>query len=269
MRKIRNHICSECKVVFQSRRKEHKTCSKECKVKFQSGVNNPAFGRKWTDQQRKILSDLRKKQFNDNPNYAFECGKSNRGVKFSTERIMAMHGHRSSNSYVHYPSIATKKRIGQKSKKKWTTEYKIAHRIKMESMGYWIPIDQIDPYKLYYKEANWIGSMIEYLSANEKRLLNENGIFGKTNPKGWVRDHIVPRKCGYELKIPAFILRHPANLQFISHAENVRKGFSDRKLTENAKRDIMLQLFLKIKEFTGTWKEQAKCLKYIEKNGQF
>ena len=77
------------------------------------------------------------------------------------------------------------------------------------------------------------------------------------------RDHIVPRKCGYEMGIPAFILRHPANLQFISHGQNIRKGFADRKLTINEKTVIIEEMFKRIVNYPD-WCEQAVCLEYLE-----
>lgn len=265
-------ICEMCQQAYKYRtpkpNQKHFFCSNECRGKYlsvaQSGTNNPNFGNTWGADKRKKQSDTIQKLFDADPNYAYECGKSNRGVKFSPERIEAMHGHRDIETYRHYPSDEAKVVIGRKSKEKWTPEFKSMFRKTMEDSGHWVPLDKVHPYKLYYKEANWTKSMIEYFSDDEKTMLREHGVFGKNNTRGWVRDHIIPRKCGYEMGIPVFILRHPANLQFISHSENVKKGFADRKLTLNEKSAIIDALIDRIKNY-GSWDEQEICLEYLEK----
>jgi hypothetical protein len=229
-----------------------------------SGDKNPNFGNKWTAEQRAAGSLLKREQFRNNPEYAYECGKSNRGLKFSKERIRAMHDHRDSNSYTHPHSAETKKIIGIKSKEKFTTEFKEKFRKTMESSGLWVPLDKMDGYKLYYKNANWTKSMVEYFSDNEKLMLIENGIFSKKNSSGWVRDHIVPRKIGYKHNVPYELLRHPSNLQFISHSDNIKKGFADRRLTLNEECNIIQQLIEKILSFQGSWYEQELCLTLIQ-----
>jgi len=60
-----------------------------------------------------------------------------------------------------------------------------------------------------------------------------------------------------------YILRHPANLQFIPHSENVSKGFSDRRLTTEEKEHIIQILLEKIVNFDADWAEQEVCLEYI------
>ena len=265
-------ICEVCQKEYKYRtpkpNQQHFFCSTECYGKHQTvtktGDNNPNFGKAWSVDQRKKQSATIQKLFDADPNYAYECGKSNRGVKFTPERVEAMHVHRDADSYRHYPTDQVRKVIGQKSKEKWTPEFRVEFRKTMEAAGHWVPLDQVHPYKLYYQEANWIGSMIEYFSDAERAMLTEHGIFGKQNTKGWVRDHIVPRKCGYEMEIPAFILRHPANLQFISHGENIRKGFADRKLTINEKTAIIEALYSRIRNYRS-WNEQEICLEYLEK----
>lgn len=235
---------------------------------MRSGPNNANFGKRWTDEQKSAQSFLKRTQFAENPEYAEEVGKSNRGVKFSAERIESMHGHRTSDSYRRVHSSVTRGIIGKKSKEKWTTEYKAAHRQSMEESGLWVPLSEKDPYAIYYKDANWIESMVHFLNREEKEKLSEYGIFGKQNTKGCVRDHIVSRMIGYEFKLPPCILRHPANLQFISHAENIKKGFDDRKLTQLEKEYIITQLLRKIEEFKLEWIEHSDCLEFIRSKNE-
>ena len=260
--------CIICNSEFKAHRSTQKTCSKKCMGIMRSGSNNSNFGKQWTEEQRLAQSILKKKQFAENPGYAKEVGKSNRGVKFSSDRIESMHGHRTSDSYRHYHSAETKEKIGKKSKEKWTTEYKAAHRKSMEEIGHWVPLVDKDPYSVYYKEANWIDSMVDFLTTEEKEKLFEFGIFGRKNTKGWVRDHRVSRMVGYEFGLPPYILRHPANLQFISHADNIKKGFSDRRLTKPEKEHIIEQLLKRIEEFNLDWNEHSKCIEYIRNKNE-
>ena len=76
--------------------------------------------------------------------------------------------------------------------------------------------------------------------------------------------HIVPRKIGFEFNLPPYILRHPANLQFISHAENIQKGFLDRRLTTEEKECIIESLLNRILTFEKSWREQDICIEYIK-----
>ena len=235
---------------------------------MRSGENNANFGKKWTEEQRLSASVLKKAQYAENPEYAYSVGKSNRGAKFSEDRIAAMHGHRTADSYKHYPTDEVKNIIGQKSKEKWTAEYKEKYRKTMEDAGYWVPLDKKDPYDIYYKQSNWIDSMIDHFDIRAKQHLNECGIFGKRNTKGWVRDHIVSRMIGFEFGIPAFIIRHPANMQFISHSDNIKKGFSERQLTHLDKELIITQLLKRIQEYKLDWKEQSMCIEYIRNKNE-
>jgi hypothetical protein len=277
--------CENCNILFTKRikitTKKH-YCSVECKradktsyvsewtderrrtySTMMSGQNNPNFANKWSDEQRKIQSESKTNQFKTNPAYAYKCGKSNRGIKFSEERIKSMHQHRSSDSYSHPHTEHSKKLIGIKSKEKWTDEYKINFRQKMEELGHWTPLDNINPYKTYYINSNWICSMIDFFDENALSNLKMFGIFSNKNTKGWVRDHIVPRKLGFEFNIPYQLLRHPVNLQFISHSKNISKGFNDRKLTDEEKQSIIHTLYKKITQFNGIWVEHQHCLSLV------
>jgi len=277
--------CSHCEKLFTKRikpiTKKH-YCSVECKrsdktssisewtderrkqyAEKMKGQNNPNFGNKWTDEQRLKQSIKKIQQFKDDPDYAYACGKTNRGKKFSEERINAMHGHRTADSYGHKCTEQTKKLIGIKSKEKWTDEYKNNHRTTMETLGYWQPLHTVNPYKVYYKNANWITSMVDFFNVDALLNLKLYGIFNSKNTKGWVRDHIVSRKIGYEFNIPYQLLRHPVNLQFISHSENISKGFKDIRLTTDEKRSIIHTLYNKITQFDASWVEHQLCLSLI------
>lgn len=260
--------CIICAEEFKPHRSSQKTCSKKCMGVMRSGENNSNYGKQWTAEQKLAASILKKEQFDNNPEYRYKVGASNRGVKFSEDRIKAIHKNRTPESYKHYPSAEVRKIIGQKSKEKWTIEYKEKHRKNMEELGRWIPLADKSPYDVYYKEANWQGSMIEYFDSTAKEKLVEFGIFGKKNSKGWVRDHIVSRMLGYEFKLPIHILRHPANLQFISHSENISKGFADRRLTLSEKECIINALLERIKNYQANWIEQEVCLTFIKNKNE-
>lgn len=256
--------CVVCNKEFETKRSTTKTCSRACMGKNAKGPNNPNFGNRWTTEQRTAASILKKQQFSESADYRYKVGASNRGVKFSEDRIQSMHQHRSSDSYRHPHSEEVKKIIGQKSKEKWTDEFKTQYRTTMEKLGHWIPVSDRDPYKQYYKESNWSTSMVEFFDETALLNLKVHGIFSKINSKGFVRDHIVPRKVGYEYSLPSYILRHPANLQFISHAENIRKGFVDRRLTQNQEEVIISILLDSIANFNKDWSEQEVCINFIK-----
>jgi hypothetical protein len=237
--------------------------------KNQTGKNNPNFGNKWTDEQRSQQSSVIHSLYENNPEYRYKSGSANRGVKFSKERINAMHGHRTSESYSHPHTEETKKLIGKLSANKWTDEFKKSYRKTMEENGHWVRLEDKEPYEIYYKESNWIGSMIEFFDEQEKDQLNKFGLFNQyNNTRGWVRDHIVSRMVGFEFRIPPQILRHPANMKFVSHGDNVSKGFVDRRLTENEKYETILALFERILSFEKEWKEHHLCLNYIRNNNE-
>ena len=256
--------CIICSTEFKTYRPKQKTCSRTCMGKSVTGENNPNYNNAWTDEKRKKQSEKKKQDYKDNHLLAQECGKSNRGKKFDKDLIEKMHGHRTPESYSHPHTESAKEIIGKKSSAKWTESFKLSFRKLMEDNGHWVRLEDKEPYDLYYCESNWKESMINHLNEDLINVVNERGLFSSKNTKGWVRDHIVSRMVGYEFGIPSYIMRHPANLQLISHAENVSKGFSDRKLTESQKRVIIEELFNRILSYTKSWNEQEMCVKYIK-----
>lgn len=234
-----------------------------------SGINNPNFGNRWSLQQRVAQSVKKIKQYSEIEGYRSAVGASNRGKKFSVERIAKMHATRSTDSYRRVHSSSTRLKISKHSREKWTAEFKIRYRKTMESAGLWAPLAETDPYRIYARESNWKGSMVEFFNSAELEKLKSFGFFSKTNAGGYVRDHIVSRKIGFEYKLPPEILRHPANLQFISHSENISKGFKDRRLTTIEKERIINNLLDRILAFTKAWQDQENCVNFIYKRRKF
>jgi len=229
------------------------------------GENNPNHGNRWSDEDKLKASERVKKLYEQHPEYREIAGRANRGLKFDEARKKRMSLARTGipgNPH----SEESRKKIGVKSKEKWTPEYLEAHRIKMEKLGHWIPRECKSGYEVYHEEANWIGSMIEYFDAESLTNLKTYGIFNPyTNKKGYVRDHIFGRVWGYFRGVPACILRHPVNLNFISHRDNIKKGFSDRT-TPPEKIEIELQSLIdKILGYCGNWIEHSNCLEAIQR----
>lgn len=227
------------------------------------GEGNNNYGKKWTEEQKELASVRTIENYEKHPEYKILAGNANRGIKFSQDRIRRMTENR---EYVGRPhSESTKKKIGTKSKEKWTSEYLDSHRSRMEALGYWIPRECKSSFELYYEESNWIGNMIEYFSANELENLKLHGMMNViTNTHGYVRDHIFCRVWGYIKGIPACILRHPTNLAFISTRENIQKGFADRSSSDDIIEAKLQELIYKIKNYKGNWIEHIDCMEAIE-----
>lgn len=106
--------------------------------------------------------------------------------------------------------------------------------------------------------------MAQYFTDVDLENLKEYGMFKpKENNKGWCRDHILTRRIGFELEIPVVLMRHPANMKFISHSENSKKARTDMKMMYNDKLVLMYELIHSIIEFDGLWKEHDECIKII------
>lgn len=254
--KIKKHVfCSiKCKSEWQ---KQNQRWSEERKKKWGEkikGENNPNYNKKWPIEKKKALSKKVKQRFEDNPEYRIIVGNSNRGIKFSKERIEKMHGNRTHESYVHHPTEETKKIIGIKSKEKFTIEYLNKLRIKMENQGKWIPLSEKGDYIFYRDISDWVEKMFDIVESNVLSL----GVWNvKTNRNGLVRDHKYSRWDGYINKVFPEIMRHPANCQIITHSDNAKKW---------KKSSISLEeLFNTIKGWNKPWKEQDKCIDLIIK----
>ena len=127
----------------------------------------------------------------------------------------------------------------------------------MEQLGKWIPLNDLSDWELYKKETHWVEKMWDKIVLPDD--FNKVGVFcSKSNVRGYTRDHIFSKKDGFELKVFPEILRHPSNCCCMSHKDNSSKNSSSRI--------SFVDLFKKIKEFSGEWKEQMIC---IEKITQF
>jgi hypothetical protein len=91
-------------------------------------------------------------------------------------------------------------------------------------------------------------------------LLQEHGVFNnRTNSKGVVRDHMFSRWSGFQERVFPELLRHPCNLQLITHSENVGKAHRKEKDDQT-----LVQLFDRIRAYSSEWPEQMLCLQLIE-----
>lgn len=247
-------ICNNEFITWKSSKKIY--CSKACMGIAFRGKNNPNYGNSWSDEKKIAQSELIKEKINDE--YRLRAGSANRGKKFSKERIMAMHGHRSRESYVKFHSDETKKLIGIKSKNKFTPEYKTEFRKMMIESGEWISdVDRSD-LEIYKMHSSWVEKMWDHANAREKKKLVELGIFNcYSNRAGCVRDHKLSKIDGFKSKVYPEILRHPCNLEILTHSENASKG---------KKSSISLDMLLEdIQKYTGNWKEHETVLILIKK----
>lgn len=268
------NICLECKkeyCVKPSQQEKSKYCCIKCKGIYQSknrkGSNNPNFGKSWTTEQRKKQSNIVKSKVDEE--YRFKCGTANRSKTFSKEKIESMHGHRTFNSYSRPHTEESKKKIAQKSKEKFTNDYKKKHRQKMEEIGKWIPLEQKNDYEIYFNESDWIKPMFSELYQDYSDLIESYGVFNAySNTKGVVRDHAFSRRSGFELGVFPEILRHIDNCQIILHSENVKKNMSKSIPSDSLSLEKLLDSIENTKY--SEWEEQETCLVKIKeyRNGK-
>jgi len=242
-------------------------CNLQCRGKWQSenfkGENNPNYNKKWNEEQRERTSEIMKAQMQD-PQRRYISGNANRGKKFSEERCKNIsEGHKGLKGTVH--SIESKEKIGKSSKEKFKDpEYIKKNRETREKSGQWVPLNQKSDYDIYYIEANWKCKMFDLITdKNQLKLLKELGIFNnKENSKGAVRDHKYSRKSGFNEKVFPQLLRHPCNLEILTHSQNISK-----KQSKNINDDSITleQLFNLIQNYIGYWDEQELCLQLIQK----
>jgi hypothetical protein len=85
-------------------------------------------------------------------------------------------------------------------------------------------------------------------------LLVEHGIYHAVkNPNGIVRDHILSRAEGYQKGYDPKIISHPANCQFITNADNIKKSSSS---------DIT---YKQLQERIALWDQQTPLLQVKER----
>lgn len=133
----------------------------------------------------------------------------------------------------------------------------------MELNGHWIPLENKTDYEIYFKNADWIEKMFDFIT-DEKQLykLKTLKVFNcKTNTKGIVRDHMLSRRTGFEQNIPYQLLRHPCNCQILTHSENIKK--KNGRYTDKDNQTIN-ELIKKIETYEKDWMEQEMCLEIIK-----
>lgn len=231
--------------------KEHQAIAYKILLK---GRNNPNWNHRWNSEQRNHQSETIRKNFEENPEYRYKCGVTNRGKtkdtcehlkRASEKRKEGIASGRIIVSRQH--SKESKIKIGLHSKQFMNDPKTKEHYRKLnEENGNWLPLEQVSDWEIYQRAANW------------KHI--------KTD-KILVRDHIYGRRAGYTNKVFPEILRHPCNLQYISRRENLKKVW---KTKERDAGQTLDELFYKIEHFSGIWEEQQLCLELINryKNGE-
>lgn len=82
-----------------------------------------------------------------------------------------------------------------------------------------------DAKSLYYKQCGFKLSQQDVTRVPGFDLLIKNGMYHPVNnPNGMVRDHILSRSEGYQKGYDPAIISHPANCQFITNYENIKKN---------------------------------------------
>lgn len=189
-----------------------------------------------------------------------QIGDQHRGKIESEEtRRLKSESHKGKKPYEMTDEIRAN--IGKGSSAKFTHEYKKKNRKRREELGLAVPLEEKNDYLLYRDFANWIERMWDQAEGDQLQLLKERGVFNsRSNSSGVVRDHSFSRWSGFQQGVFPEILRHPCNLQLLTHGENVRKAQSSVKDNQT-----LQQLFDKIKAYTLEWIEQEKCLVLIER----
>ena len=241
--KIKNCVvCKEPFVLHVSTIRRRKTCSLDCRNMWfrisLSGDRNPNFGRRWSLTKKKRWASTVKQMMQD-PKLRWLCGTANRGKKFDIRRRKRMAVVRI--GVVGHPHTEeSKRKIGIRSKEKFTEEYRRKIRKTFEDRGIWVPLSRKSLWELYAKEANWLQNF--------------------KVKKGLDRDHRFSRRDGFIKKVFPEILRHPVNCEFMTRAENCKKMWTCGSSIP------LEQLFAEIRKFNGAWKEHKVCL---EKIGQY
>lgn len=254
-------ICNKEFKVFQCQ-EQRKTCSRKCMSIFQTGENNPNYGKKWNKAQRDAASELMLKRYKERPELLEAISKVHKGKVLSEEHKAAWKAGNKWLGRKHKPE--TLKKLSAASKSKFTEDYKSRQRKLRENNGTWIPLSEKTDYEIYFKESQWNQRIFDKITNEDQlRLLTEHGVFHlKNNKKGVVRDHAFSRWDGFWLEVFPEIIRHPANCRILKHSNNVSK-----RSKSSTSLDSLIQ---SIKEFSLEWHEQELTLTQIERyeNGE-
>lgn len=260
--------CPVCSTEFKTYPlREKTTCSRECMGIYQTGENNPNYGKSWSAQQREHLSTVKlasRDEISARVTKDWENNSARREAASALQSKLAKEKFGPKNPfYGKTHTEKTKMLIGSKSSEKFTEEFKKTFRTAMEEKGLWRELKDIPEYELYAKEADWICGMWNLVSPGS---LKELGVFNPiTNHKGCVRDHILGRSAGFKLNIPTILLRHPENCQIIPSSENVRKAQSGQKDDQHL---TIQELIMRIQTTKIPWEEQALCEEAIQEYQQ-
>lgn len=265
------YICDFCGLEYEKQsclvKGKCHYCCRDCRYQHQKetmkGENNPNYGGgNWSDESKANVSKRMTERMKD-PEERYRSGSANRGKKFSDEIRKKMSEKRKG---IRKPPLkdVVKKVIGEKSKAKWTEEYKQKHRQIMESLGIWYKLEDLSNRDIYYQEANWICKMFDIIPDDR---LKEFGVWNLSKNKGGlVRDHRYSRRSGLINKVFPELLRHPFNCQLLTQSENVSKS---QKGNGNQQDSISLEeLFDGILNYQFEWVEQDICIKLIEEYKQ-
>ena len=275
--------CTWCGEVFYKSRtlvRERNFCNVEHKGLWQKGKflgeDNPNYGNAWDDDLRNVAAE-RQRQRMQVPELRKAAGaasheRAERRVQdpdIEEKNKIRRRWHRKKSPKPKKPrkgkphSPESLLKIAAASKAKFEKPgFRERQRQVMEERGYWLPKDQHSDYKIYFQEANWICGMWNLVDNQEElALLKDLGVFNQySNTNGVVRDHMFSRKTGFNLGVYPEILRHPANMQIITHSANAskRRGqyIDGDSLTLEA-------LFVKIRTSNVEWEEHAEVLRKI------
>jgi hypothetical protein len=232
---------------------------KQCKLQ---GVGNPNYGNRWSETKKIEQSKLMKSKVDED--FRRNCSKGMKGKKVSeetkklkNETMIKKYGKLSFSSG---HTESTKKKIGLKSKEKFTENYYKKIRKINEDRGLWIPKNKKNDYVFYRELSNWKNLVInENIIGYEKLKIYKMYDKNNRNKNSLVRDHMFGRKNGFNLGVFPEIIRHPANCQIISHSENIKKSKKDYDSVIS-----LDELFDKIKNWSFFYEEQEKCLIFVE-----
>lgn len=274
-----NYKCSQCGKLFfrfpSTVRNENAVfCCKKCHNEYMKtsmlGENNPNYKHNWDDDLRKKVSYIVKQRYLKNPELKKLCA-FNKGKKLlkTSEKLKEYYKTHSSHNKGRTLSLESRIKIGEKSKQKFTDDYKEKMRKRYEELGYWIPLKNKKDIEIYYKESNWKQNMFNLIDDEKQlKLLKEYRVFNATkNPNGVVRDHMYSRRSGFENGVFPEILRHPCNCQILTSRDNLMKK---RQRYIDGDHLTLDELFARIINYKKKWYEQDLVIKLIEdyKNGK-
>lgn len=101
-----------------------------------------------------------------------------------------------------------------------------------------------DEKSIYQKQCDFLFDPYSIPSIPGYELLLEKGMYHSTrNKNGATRDHIISVEYGWRNKIDPSLLSHPANCQFITNINNIKKGSSCGSSLDDLLRKIQMNVF--------------------------